>query len=220
MKIKKKFSVSFMMLILLVGAGMSGAGLYAEGFNFGVTAQFGAGGLEGSMSGKTTDFQAVPGGRFGIFCGWDSEAVLGFRGEAFWHHNNGAAWTSGGNGNRISFQTVEVPLLLKATFTGWRAVPGKLALLAGPVFNFVPGSINYSCGGFSKSAKLEPRVFVMGLETGMEYEFGGNNGLTAEFRGGFDFESIIKSTAEDTELKRFYFTLGMRFDVGSVLFRK
>lgn len=41
-----------------------------------------------------------------------------------------------------------------------------------------------------------------------------------EFRGGFDFESIVKSDSEDTELKRFYFTLGMRFDIGSVLFRK
>ncbi len=220
MKAKKRFPVLIMVLILWGFSGMTGAGLYAEGFNFGMTAQFGTSGLEGSMGGKTTDFNVVPGGRFGIFCGWNSAAVLGFRGEVFWHHNNGAAWTSGGNGNRISFQTVEVPLLLKATFAGWQAVSGKLSIVAGPVFNFVPGSVNYSNGGFSKSTKLEPSVFVMGMEAGAEYEFGGNTGLAAEFRSGFDFESILKSTAEDTGLKRFYFTLGMRFDMGSVLFRK
>lgn len=183
-------------------------------FNFGICGEFSFNGLEGTVNGMSTDFDMVHGTRFGFFAGLDSPKVFGLRAEVLWHHNNGCSWINGGNKNKVSFKTIAVPLLVKAAFCGWEGTGGKLSVLAGPVFNFGLGNVDFSNGGFSGTTNFELKKFVPGMEVGLEFVLPGKTGLSFGARSGMDFDDFI--TADNSGLRRFYITTGMSFNIASL----
>ena len=168
---KKSLALVFLALLALP--------LPAKKFSFGIeggaginTAFVKAGGLE-------SDFDFIPTFRAGAAAEWNFNQVTALQLKALFHHNNGFSFTDQKGKTKVSFMTVDIPLLLKLTFAGIENIPGRFAIFAGPNFSFKLGGVSESSGGWTSGQKRfdSDDIFAAGLECGAEYAFSKENGF-------------------------------------------
>lgn len=146
----------------------------AEGFSFGVEGGAGINTTQSTFAnGNKSDFDYIPTCRFGAGMEYDFSQVTALQLKTFFHHGNGFSFINANGKTKVSFMTIDVPILLKLTFTGIESIPGRFAIFAGPNFSFRIGDIQESHGGIDDGRKSfsTSDIFAAGIECGAEYAF-------------------------------------------------
>lgn len=171
--------------------------VFAEGFSFGVEGAFALNKMNLTLgNGSESDFDFVPGFRFGGAAEYSFNEITSLQTKILFHHKNGFSYVQGGNTCKLSFMTLDIPVLLKLTFAGINNIPGRFSVFAGPNFSFRLGDYEASSGGFTSSqGKLfTPGYFAAGLEAGAEYAFTKADGFRLGFSVLMDFSDFSESS--------------------------
>lgn len=175
--------------------------LFAEGFSFGVE---GGGGINtvksGFPNGNESDFDYILTCRFGAGVEYGFNRVTTLQLKTFWHHSNGFSFIDANGKTKVSFMTIDVPVLLKLTFAGIESIPGRFSIYAGPHFSFRIGNTQESHAGINDGRKTfsSKDIFAAGLECGAEYAFTKEDGFRlgcsvifdiSDFSGDEDFST-------------------------------
>lgn len=181
-------------LLLISVLILSTAEIFANELRFGIEGGAGFNTMEFETDSRKSDYDFIPGFRTGLGIEYRFSDVTALQLKTFYHHNNGFSFISGGEKQKTSFGTVEIPLLLKLTFAGIDTVPGRFSISAGPLFSFFTGDFSQSAGGTRTGQKGEDFLdgFAAGMECGVEYEFNRRNGFRAGMNVGFDISSFTK----------------------------
>lgn len=181
---------------------LTSSALYALDFSFGIEGAAGRNTMNVETGSVVSDFDCVPGYRFGGSAELAFNSVTALETKVLFHHGNGYSCITPAGKTKVSFQTVDVPLLLKLTFTGIESHPGRLSLFAGPEFSWLLGNVQESVAGTrTEGAALTLNQFVMGIEAGCEYAFTQAEG----FRTGLSVDCDLSdfSGKDGTKANRF-----------------
>ena len=153
--------------------------LSAKKFSFGIEGGAGINTAFVKADGKESDFDFIPTFRAGAAAEWNFNQVTALQLKALFHHNNGFCFTDQNGKTKVSFMTLDVPLLLKLTFAGIENIPGRFSIFAGPNFSFKLGNVSESNGGWTGGQKRFDfdDIFAAGIECGAEYAFTKQNGF-------------------------------------------
>lgn len=152
----------------------------AEGFSFGVEGGAGINTIQSTFAnGNKSDYDFIPTCRFGAGVEYNFSPVTALQLKTFFHNANGFSFIDAKGKTKISFMTIDVPILLKLTFTGIENISGRFAIFAGPNFSFRIGDIQESHGGIKDGIKSfsSSDIFAAGIECGAEYAFTKNEGF-------------------------------------------
>lgn len=178
--------------------------LFAQGFSFGVEGGLGVHSMWVKTSGTESDFDFIPGFRFGAGAEYAFSEVAVLQAKTLFHHKNGFSYISGGSAHKVSFMTLDIPLLVKLTFKGIKSVPGIFSVFAGPNFTVRIGDVTASDGGFTAdgSEPFSLKSFAAGLEAGAEYAFTKSGGFRLGLSFVMDFSDF--SDTSGIEARRYF----------------
>jgi hypothetical protein len=148
--------------------------LFANNFSFGVEGGAGINTAAVELSnGTKSDFDFIPTFRFGGGVEYSFNEVTSLQLKTFFHHGNGFSFTDSNGKTKVSFMTIDIPVLLKLTFSGINNINGRFSIFAGPNFSFRIGDFNESRGGWKNGANSfsSNDIFAAGIECGVEYAF-------------------------------------------------
>lgn len=177
--------------------------IFAKDFALGIEGGAGLNTAEIEFNNSTeSDLDFIPTFRFGATVEYSFNDVTSIRAKTMFHHNNGFSFTDSSGKTKVSFDTIDIPVLMKLCFTGIENIPGRFSVFAGPNFSFRFSDIRESHGGFSSAEKLYKSgdFFAAGLEVGAEYAFSKKSGFLLGFSALLDFTSFSKD--KDFDLHR------------------
>lgn len=192
----KRFIICLLILIC-------SAGLWARKFSFGIEGGCGANTSKSSFSnGTKSDFDYIPTCRFGAGAEYNFTQVTALQLKAFFHHSNGFSFIDENGKTKISFMTIDVPVLLKLTFAGIETIPGRFAVYAGPNFSYRIGDIQEAHAGIEDGRKTfsSADIFAAGIECGAEYVFTKEDGFRLGCSVTFDISDF--SDNSDFSMRR------------------
>ena len=177
--------------------------IFAKGFSFGIEGGAGLNTAEIEFNNSMeSDFDFIPTYRFGANVEYSFNDVTSIKAKTLFHHSNGFSFTDSTGKTKVSFDTIDIPVLMKLCFAGIENIPGRFSVFAGPNFSFRFSDIRESHGGFSSDEKLykSDDIFAAGIEAGAEYAFSKESGFLLGFSTLLDFTSFSKD--KDFDLHR------------------
>lgn len=119
-------------------------------------------------------------GKVGAIVGFDLLDFIAVEPEFLFHFGNGYQTTDSNTDSKfvVSYNTIEIPVLAKLKF---KLGPGKIALVAGPAFNFAIGDVKSVSTIANKTVEATMSIADAGLNS---FIFSGVAGLEYQFRAG------------------------------------
>lgn len=154
--------------------------LFAKNFSFGVE---GGAGINTAIiefsDGTKSDFDFITTVRFGGGAEYSFNEITTLQIKTFFHHRNGFSFTNSNGKTNVSFMTIDIPVLLKFTFTGIENINGRFSIFTGPNFSFKISDFDVSIGGWKNDLNIfsSDDIFAAGIECGAEYAFTKEDGF-------------------------------------------
>lgn len=184
---KKLFAIISIFMII--------SSVNALDFSFGIEGAVGLNTMKEESSGVESDFDFIPGFRFGNTAELSFNEVTSLEAKVLFHNENGFSYISPLGKSKTSFWTVDIPLIVKLTFAGIYTIPGKFSMFAGPTFNFLISDIEESLSGRKlEKSSLSLNPFVLGIEAGCEYDFTKSKGFNIGFSVNCDLTDFSNTT--------------------------